>query len=68
MNTPDIRKIDFKIPIYWTDEQALAVFELIDDLKEKIFAHYGLRIQDAMAAERQPETNQIETGDNDQPF
>ena len=68
MKTPNIRKIDFKIPIYWTDEQALAVFELIDDLREKIFAHYGLRIQDEMSAERQTKTSQIEPDDNDQPF
>jgi len=41
MKTPDIRKIHFEIPLYWTPEQALAVFELIDDLREKILGHYG---------------------------
>src|SRR3954467_1627470 len=29
------------IPILWTPEQALAVFELLDDLQEKIWTRYG---------------------------
>jgi len=33
--------INFEIPAYWTPEQALAVFELLDDLREKIGAHYS---------------------------
>jgi hypothetical protein len=33
--------INFEIPTYWTPEQALAVFELLDDLREKIGAHYS---------------------------
>ena len=33
--------INFNIPAYWTPEQALAVFELLDDLREKIGAHYS---------------------------
>ena len=27
---------NFKIPAYWTPEQALAVFELLDDLRPKM--------------------------------
>jgi hypothetical protein len=26
--------INFKIPAYWTPQQALAVFELLDDLRD----------------------------------
>jgi len=33
--------INFEIPAYWTPEQAFAVFELLDDLREKIGAHYS---------------------------
>ena len=33
--------INFEIPACWTPEQALAVFELLDDLREKIGAHYS---------------------------
>jgi hypothetical protein len=34
--------INFKIPAYWTPEQALAVFELLDDLREQIGSHYSV--------------------------
>jgi hypothetical protein len=36
--------INFKIPAYWTPEQALAVFELLDDLRDKIGAHYSVQL------------------------
>jgi len=36
--------INFKIPAYWTPEQALAVFELLDDLRDQIGAHYSLQL------------------------
>ena len=36
--------INFKIPAYWTPEQALAVFELLDDLREQIGAHYSVQL------------------------
>ena len=36
--------INFNIPAYWTPEQALAVFELLDDLRDQIGAHYSLQL------------------------
>jgi DNA replication protein DnaC len=33
------------IPIYWSPEQAIAVVEFIDDLKETLSQHYGEQIQ-----------------------
>ena len=36
--------INFKIPAYWTPEQALAVFELLDDLRGQIAAHYSVQL------------------------
>jgi hypothetical protein len=36
--------INFNIPAYWTPEQALAVFELLDDLRKQIGAHYSLQL------------------------
>jgi hypothetical protein len=36
--------INFEIPAYWTPEQALAVFELLDDLREQIGAHYSVQL------------------------
>jgi hypothetical protein len=36
--------INFEIPAYWTPEQALAVFELLDDLRDQIGAHYSVQL------------------------
>ena len=36
--------ITFKIPAYWTPEQAIAVFELLDDLRDQIGAHYSVQL------------------------
>ena len=38
--------IPFAVPAYWTPEQALAVVELLDDLRELIWAHYDVRLID----------------------
>lgn len=34
-----------EIPAYWTPEQALAVYELIDSLRDKVWLIYSLDIQ-----------------------
>ena len=34
--------INFKILADWTPEQALAVFEVLDDLRDQIGAHYSV--------------------------
>jgi hypothetical protein len=46
------RAISVTIPDTWTPEQALVVFELVDELRENIFALYGCRIQ-ALLQEQQ---------------
>jgi hypothetical protein len=38
--------IPFAIPAYWSAEQALAVFELLDDLREAIWNHYRMQLLD----------------------
>jgi hypothetical protein len=35
-----------KIPAYWTPEQAFAVVELLDDLRDRIWAHYSAQLLD----------------------
>ncbi len=37
----------FDIPDYWTDEEALVVFEFIDYIRDQIWDHYCLQIQSA---------------------
>jgi hypothetical protein len=38
--------IPLQIPTYWTPEQAFAVFELIDDLRDAIWRCYALQLQE----------------------
>jgi hypothetical protein len=48
-----------EIPDHWTAETALAVFELIDDLRDQIWSRYGLDIQDELRRQlelRDPDT------------
>jgi hypothetical protein len=40
-----LRPLTIEIPRSWTPEEALAVFELIDDLRNKIWALYSCRLQ-----------------------
>ena len=40
------------VPATWTPYQALAVFELITDLRDKIWAAYAPQIQDVIQNER----------------
>jgi hypothetical protein len=51
---PDhLRPITVDIPVTWTPEQALAVFELLDELREKIWIRYGSQMQALMAEQQQ---------------
>ena len=47
MTRSDLRVL-LEIPDYWTPEQALAVFELIDDLRERILLRYEEQIRDLL--------------------
>jgi len=38
--------IALQIPTYWTPEQALAVFEMIDELRDAIWHCYSPQIQE----------------------
>jgi hypothetical protein len=40
------------IPTTWTPEQTLAVFELIDDLRDRLWALRGSQIQDLLKQEQ----------------
>ena len=61
--------IPLPIPTYWTPEQAIAVFELIDDLRERIWAFYQADLQELTRQQRQPEpVDPIEIDEDDLPF
>ena len=43
--------IPFAIPAYWTPEQALAVVDLLDDLRVRIWEHYNLQLHELITEE-----------------
>jgi len=46
------RGIPFILPEDWTPEQALAVLELLDDLRERICAHYQVPLHELLREQR----------------
>jgi hypothetical protein len=46
--------IALQIPTYWTTEQAFAVFQVVDDLREAIWQCYSIQIQDQYRDQLQP--------------
>ena len=72
MKTPSTRQIlttPFAVPAYWTPEQALAVVELLDDLRELIWDHYGPQLLDEIRDDRQPPpSDQSGSPPDDPPF
>jgi hypothetical protein len=50
MTPPPIRRLD--LPDHWSAEQALAVFEFIDLLRDHIWACYGPAIQHALCEDQ----------------
>jgi hypothetical protein len=50
---PDhLRPITVQIPVTWTAEQALAVWEMLDELREKVWTRYSCQLQELLAEER----------------
>ena len=40
------------LPTHWSPDQAVAVFEILDKLRERVWAQYGLQIQQVLRGER----------------
>src|SRR5215469_5953823 len=53
-STRSLLTVPFAIPAYWTPDQALAVVELLDGLRELIWARYGLQLLGERRARLQP--------------
>ena len=59
------------LPTDWSPEQAVAVFEILDELREHIWAHYGLQIQQVLREQRRtmiPAADGTDIDDADVPF
>jgi hypothetical protein len=46
--------ISLHIPTYWTPEQAFAVFELVNDLRDAIWQCYNVQLVDEYRDQFQP--------------
>ena len=56
---------------HWSPEQAVAVFEILDELREHVWARYGLQIQQVLRDERDtavPATHDFDFDEGDVPF
>jgi len=45
--------LNLLIDATWTPQQAWTVIELLDDLRERLYAHYGVALTEWLANERQ---------------
>ena len=52
MTTPTFKsRFIYHVPDYWTPQQALAVLDLLDDLRQVIWSHYDLKVIDELRAQ-----------------
>jgi len=57
-----------KLPEDWTPEQALAVFEILNELTDTLWSRYDLAIIELLANDRYPgDTSQLDLFDRDDP-
>jgi hypothetical protein len=62
------RGISFTIPDNWTPAQALAVFELLDDLRQVLADHYMPQIQALLREQRHYADWAVDSVEADEPF
>jgi hypothetical protein len=65
-STRSLLTIDCGIPAYWSPDQALAVLELLDGLREFIAERYGMHRFDAFRKHHLPGSSDPDP--DDQPF
>ena len=59
------------LPAHWSPEQAVAVFEILDELREHVWARYGLQIQYVLrdvCGTAVPAAGDIDIAEEDVPF
>jgi len=59
------------IPHWWTPEQALAVFELLNELRDRVWTIHGSQIQDLLQQEQGSIISDLQHGEpnrDDQSF
>jgi hypothetical protein len=64
-----LRPATVEISRFWSPDVALAVFELIDDLRDKILALHGDQLREALRASRgQRDPDESGAADDGRPF
>ena len=58
-----VEGIPFLIVNHWTPDQAMAVVELLDDLREQIWRHYELQLVPLIREDRGEQSMNIAAGD-----
>jgi hypothetical protein len=67
--THHAQAVPIMLPTDWSPEQAAAVFEILDELREQLWARYGLQIQQVLREQRTaPITAAPHIDDADVPF
>jgi hypothetical protein len=59
------------LPTHWSPEQAVAVFEILDELRQHVWARYGLQIQQVLrdqCSTAVPTAGDIDIDEGDVPF
>jgi len=58
------------LPADWSPEQAAAVFEILDELRDRVWAHYGPQIQQVLREQQCSTANLLASNidDADVPF
>jgi hypothetical protein len=59
--------VSLQIPTYWTPEQAFAVFELIDDLRDAIWQCYNIQLIDEFRDQLKPDLVNCSAKEPDDP-
>jgi hypothetical protein len=59
--------VSLQIPTYWTPEQAFAVFELIDDLRDAIWQCYNIQLIDEFRDRLKPDLVNCSVKEPDDP-
>ena len=49
---PHIEAVPIRMPTDWSPDQAVAVFEILDELRERVWDLYGQRIQQLLREQR----------------
>lgn len=55
--------VPIAMPTDWSPEQAVAVFEILDELRERVWNHYGRQIQQALREQQRTAADNFDEAD-----